>query len=110
MKILIDENLSWRIRKSLSPYFEDVFHLSDLGFLKESDKNIWSWAKKSGFSILTKDSDFYFMSVVNGCPPKVIRLKCKNLSSQELILKIISNIELVIGFVEHGTDCYLEIN
>jgi predicted nuclease of predicted toxin-antitoxin system len=110
MKILIDENLSWRLRKSLAPYFEDVFHLSDLGLLEESDQNIWNWAKNSGFSVLTKDSDFYFLSLVNGCPPKVIRLNCRNLSTLELIQKILSNIDLIIGFLELGEDCYMEIN
>jgi predicted nuclease of predicted toxin-antitoxin system len=78
--------------------------------IKESDQNIWNWATKSDFSILSKDSDFYFMSGVNGCPPKVIRLNCKNLSTSELIQKNLLNIELIVGFLNLGDDCYLKIN
>lgn len=110
MKILIHENLSWRIKKSLSQYFTEVTHISDFRKLDESDQQIWDWSKKSNYSILTKDSDFYFFSVLNGCPPKVIRLKFGNLSTQVIIQKLISNIELVLEFLNQDGDCYLEIN
>ncbi|WP_394337151.1 DUF5615 family PIN-like protein [Cognataquiflexum aquatile] len=69
-----------------------------------------SFYKKINYSILTKDSDFYFLSVLNGCPPKVIRLKFGNLSTQVIIQKLISNIELVLEFLNQDEDCYLEIN
>lgn len=78
--------------------------------MKESDQNIWNWAKRSDFSILSQDSGFYFMSVVNGCPPKIIRLNCKNLSTSKLTQKILSNIYLIIRFLDQVGDSYLEIN
>ncbi|MCL6260382.1 DUF5615 family PIN-like protein [Aquiflexum sp. TKW24L] len=110
MKILIDENLSWRIKKPLIQFFTEITHISDFKKLTESDQQIWDWSRKSNYSILTKDSDFYFLSVLNGCPPKVIRLKFGNMSIQVIIQKIISNIELIQEFLKQDEDCYLEIN
>ena len=52
MKILIDENLSWRVKKSLSQYFTEVTHISDFRKLAESDQQIWDWSKKSNYPIL----------------------------------------------------------
>lgn len=59
MKLLLDENLSWRMIKKLTPFFEEVIHVSDLKITQPADDiSIWNYAKKNGFTIISKDDDF----------------------------------------------------
>jgi predicted nuclease of predicted toxin-antitoxin system len=46
--------------------------------------------------------------VPNGCPPKVIRLKFGNISTQAIIQNLISNIELVQEFLNQDEDVTLK--
>jgi len=39
---------------------------------------VWQYAKDNNFIIVTKDSDFYDLSLVQGSPPKVIWLQSGN--------------------------------
>ena len=59
MKILLDANLSWRLIKKLSPYFDEVLHSSNLPYNQPiKDLVIWDFAKKENFNIITQDDDF----------------------------------------------------
>ena len=59
MKILLDANLSWRLIKKLSPYFDEVFHSINLPYNQPiKDLVIWDFAKKENFNIITQDDDF----------------------------------------------------
>ena len=74
LKLLIDENLSSRLKKNLAEHFVAIKHVTalHLGF----DNQIWDFAKTHDYIILTKDNDFLFLSLMYGCPPKVIGVKC----------------------------------
>lgn len=37
MKLLLDENLSWRMIKKLKPFFEEVIHASELKIIQPAD-------------------------------------------------------------------------
>ncbi|MFL4994526.1 MAG: DUF5615 family PIN-like protein, partial [Microvirga sp.] len=39
--------------------------------LGPDDEAIWTFARGNDFAIVSKDSDFYGLSVVRGAPPKV---------------------------------------
>ena len=43
-----------------------------------SDKDLWEYARLNDYIIVTKDSDFYDMSLLYGQPPKIIWLKIGN--------------------------------
>ena len=60
MKLLIDANLSWRLVKLISKSFPGSIHVSKTGLkIPAIDKQIWDWAKKNGYTIVTNDEDFY---------------------------------------------------
>lgn len=79
-QILIDNNLSFKLKKELSG-----IHVSDIGLSTASDRNIWDYAKNNDLLLLTKDSDFYHLWSFYGHPPKVIWLRTGNLSTTDLI-------------------------
>lgn len=73
---LLDENISFRLISKLSALLK-VEHVSNNSLSHSLDTAIWEFAKREGFTIITRDSDFKHLSNLLGCPPKVIKLFVK---------------------------------
>ena len=59
MKLLLDENVSDRIVPQIVDLFPDSTHIKTIGLKEADDSVVWAWAKQHGFTILSKDTDFY---------------------------------------------------
>lgn len=82
MKLLFDENLSFRLARILADVYPGSAHVRDLGLLGTEDRRIWTFAAESGFIVTSKDADFYQRGVVLGAPPKVIWLRrCRSFAT-----------------------------
>jgi predicted nuclease of predicted toxin-antitoxin system len=100
VKLLLDENLSWRMIKQLKPFFVEVVHASELKISQPADDiSIWNYAKKNGFTIISKDDDFEKIVLLRQAPPKLIYLKTYNLSTKRLLDLIIENKEKLFEFL-----------
>ena len=66
MKLLLDQNLSRRLPGLIGDLFPGSDHVASLGLDRVSDEEVWKFAAKEGFSIVSKDSDFHQMSLVKG--------------------------------------------
>ncbi|NLO18646.1 MAG: DUF5615 family PIN-like protein [Ignavibacteria bacterium] len=109
MKLLLDENISYRIVKLLSEYFEEVIHINKLTNERLTDKEIWNEAKAKGYSILTYDADFSDLATYLGHPPKIIWLRFGNQKIEFLASRIIRNINKVKEFEKNPDLAVLEI-
>lgn len=85
MKLLFDQNISFRIEKQINSIFNQSKHISSLGLMNVEDNKIWQYAKNNNFAIVTFDSDFYDISLLKGSPPKIIWLRIGNLSTNKII-------------------------
>lgn len=85
MKLLFDQNLSYRLVGALTEVFPGSAHVRLLGMERADDETIWHFAKANGFTIVTQDSDFNERSLLFGYPPKVIWLKCGNASTDRVL-------------------------
>ena len=83
MKLLFDENLSFRLVKALEDVFPGSAHVRDVGLLGAEDPAIWVYAAEHDFMLASKDTDFYDRSVLYGSPPKVIWMRIGNSSVSE---------------------------
>ena len=104
MRLLFDQNISFRIIKRLQSYFPDCLHVSDCNLSNKSDSRIWEYAKNKDLAIVTFDSDFFDISIVNGHPPKIIWIRAGNLSTDEISDLLISNKATIEKFL-HDPDC-----
>jgi predicted nuclease of predicted toxin-antitoxin system len=107
-KYILDENLSKVLAVKLIEHLNNVVPVLDIALPKYSDNNIWNYAKDNGYTIITKDNDFLYLSNLYGCPPKIIRLNCGNKSTSyinELIIRRINEIIIFAG----NSECYMEI-
>ena len=89
MKLLFDENLSPRLVPALADLFPESAHVDRLGMGGEPDPVIWEYAKRRGYILVCKDSDFHERSLLYGHPPKVIWIRHGNCSVRhiEMILR-----------------------
>mgnify|MGYP001609016424 CR=1 FL=1 len=81
MKLLFDQNISYKVVRKLSAVFPDAKHISDVGHQNSNDSQIWEYAQANNFCIVTFDSDFIDISALKGFPPKIIWLRIGNTST-----------------------------
>ena len=109
MKLLFDQNLSFRLIKKLAVYFPDSAHVRLLGMAEEDDRLIWQFAKDNEFTIVTQDADFEALSQLYGFPPKVVWLRCGNTATSNILNLLMTNQELLAAFGEDDLVACLEL-
>ncbi len=102
MKLLFDQNISYRIEKKLNSNFDFSKHISSVGLKDSEDIEIWNFAKKESFTIVTFDSDFYDISLINGCPPKIIWIRMGNLTTTQIYDFLNTKILVIRNFLENS--------
>ena len=78
MKLLLDENLSFRLCELLSDIFPGAQHVRTAGLERADDLTVWRYAKSHDFALVTLDADFAELAALFGAPPKVIWLRRGN--------------------------------
>ena len=91
MKLLLDENLSRRIVPFLQTAYPGSTQVALIGLEHASDWDIWCYARDHGFVIVSKDSDYYDLSLVHGEPPKIIWLKTGNTAKGVVMRLLLDN-------------------
>ena len=106
MKLLLDENLSRRIVPFLQSAFPGSAQVALLGLETVADAEIWRYAKKNGFVIVSRDSDFHERSLIEGHPPQLIWLKIPN-RSRAAVLKILleQRVEIEMALLQENRAC-----
>lgn len=84
MKLLLDQNLSPRLCDRLRDVWTEVVHVRAVGLAAADDSAVWAYARRHGFTIVSKDGDFSGRSFLFGAPPKVIWLVLGNCSTSEI--------------------------
>lgn len=101
MKLLFDQNISFRVLKKLDKIFSGSEQVKDLGLQDFSDKQIWNYAKENNFSIVTFDSDFFDLANLFGHPPKIIWLRTGNRKTKEIAELLISKSVIILDFLSN---------
>ena len=84
MKLLFDQNLSYKLAQALAREFPGSSHVRELGLASAVDIEVWEYAKQFGFTIVSKDTDFSQRGFLFGPPPKVIWIRLGNCSTKEI--------------------------
>ena len=84
MKLLFDHNLSPRLVRLLADLYHDSQHVFLLKMDQEDDRVIWDYALQNKYTIVTRDSDYYDLTLLRGSPPKVIWIRRGNCSTKEI--------------------------
>jgi predicted nuclease of predicted toxin-antitoxin system len=110
MKLLLDQNPSYKLIQQLAPYYPDSAQLRLLGMETFDDRDIWQYAKENGFIIATQDADFELLSQLHGFPPKVIWLRCGNTSTANILRLLVENHDVLLAFATDDTLACIELH
>ncbi len=105
MKLLFDENLSGRLAESLADIFPGSEQVLVAGLGGRRDDEVWEYAKVHGFTLVSKDSDFYDLSVEAGAPPKFIWLRLGNCTTSVVEVLLRNNVQVLLRFAEGKQPC-----
>jgi len=86
MRLLFDQNISFRILKIIPELFIGSSHIKTEGLTNSTDFEIWEYARIHNFIIVTHDSDFHDLYLLKGFPPKILWFQTGNLQTSELAL------------------------
>jgi predicted nuclease of predicted toxin-antitoxin system len=101
MRLLFDQNISFRIVSKLIDNFPDCKHVSQLKLHDCEDHEIWAFSKNKNYVIVTFDSDFYDISLINGCPPKIIWIRTGNITTNEIAQLFKDNRATIFDFINN---------
>lgn len=98
MKLLFDQNLSFKLCRRLAEIFPDSNQIRLLGMAEAEDRTIWDYAKANGFVLVSQDVDFADMATLYGPPPKVIWLRCGNQPTDAIERRLRDHAEAIAAF------------
>ena len=101
MKLLFDQNISYRIVKKIEREYPDSGQVKKLGLQDSTDLQIWDYARKNGYTIVTFDSDFMDMANLKGHPPKIIWLRTGNTKTDSIANLLLSKVDQVTEFLNN---------
>ncbi len=104
MKLLFDQNISFRITRLINATFQKCQHVSAVGLNDKTDSEIWEYAKLNDFVIVTFDADFYDLAVIKGIPPKIIWLRMGNATTLNISHLLMKHKELIFDFCDQGNE------
>ena len=98
MRLLFDQNLSFKLCQQLVDLFPQSSQVRMLGLAEADDHAVWDRAKAGGFTIVSLDSDFAEMAALLGPPPKVVWLRCGNQTTAVIGKMLRDHADLIIAF------------
>jgi len=84
VKLLFDQNISFRILSKIKDIYPEAQQVRELELEDSTDKQIWQYANQNNYTIVTFDADFFDMSNLYGHPPKIIWLRTGNRKTSDL--------------------------
>jgi predicted nuclease of predicted toxin-antitoxin system len=109
MKLLFDHHLSRKLVARLADLFPNSSHVVFHQLERAEDIDIWLFAQRGDFTIVSKDSDFNDITTLRGPPPKVIWLRIGNCTTKDVEIIIRNNYHLIEQFIGDGTSSILEV-
>ncbi len=84
MKLLFDQNISFRLTRRIIDLFPESKQVRELGLENATDFEIFEYAKRNDYAIVTFDSDFCDLNIIKGFPPKIIWLRTGNTTTKNI--------------------------
>jgi predicted nuclease of predicted toxin-antitoxin system len=99
MKLLFDQNISYRIIKKIEAEFPLANQVQKMGLHNATDVQIWEYARDHSYAIVTFDADFVDLVTYKGHPPKIIWLRLGNMTTQNVADVLLKKSDLIKDFL-----------
>jgi predicted nuclease of predicted toxin-antitoxin system len=109
MRLLFDQNLSFRLSERLGDLYPGSSQVRLLGLDRAPDELIWETSKREGYVIVTQDVDFVNLSLLKGPPPLVVWLRCGNQTTAFIEQLLRSHSTALYAFEMRALPGFIEI-
>ena len=109
MKLLFDENLAPSLALRLADIFPQSEPVDRIGLGAAQDREVWEYARKHHYTLVSKDSDFHELSLLYGAPPKVIWIRRGNCTTRQIELILRNKLEDIRLLADSTESTYLVI-
>ena len=109
MKLLFDQNLSFKLCQRLADLFPGSSQVRLLGLAEADDHALWHYAQANDFMLVSQDSDFADMAALFGPPPRVIWLRCGNQPTESIDKLLRDHAQVIASFEQDPAAACLEI-
>ena len=109
MKLLFDENLSFKLCEHISDLCPGSNQVRLVGLAEADDRAVWDYAKAGGFTVVSLDADFADLAALLGPPPKVIWLRTGNQSTSAIARLVHRHWTVIAAFHDDPTAACLEL-
>jgi predicted nuclease of predicted toxin-antitoxin system len=109
VKLLLDQNLSFKLCARLTDVFPGSMQARLVGLDRADDRTLWDHAAQNGFVLVTQDADFAEMAALYGPPPKVVWLRGGNQPTGAVEATLRRGHELILAFVQDEDAACLEL-
>jgi len=99
MRFLFDQNISYKILKLLPEQYKESTSVKTEKMINNTDREIWEFARRNNYVIVTHDSDFNDLNALFGFPPKIIWIRTGNIRPQELTNIILQHESEIAKFI-----------
>jgi predicted nuclease of predicted toxin-antitoxin system len=110
VKLLLDQNLSPRLARTLALLYPGITHVRDVGLQSADDAVVWDYAAVHGFVIVSKDADFHQRSFLLGAPPKVVWIRQGNCSTAEIEAILRDRHDELLAFAQDELGAFLVLD
>ena len=108
MRFLVDNQLPATLSRCLVKLGHESVHVSDVGFDGSTDKQIWDYAVRQGYVIISKDADFFDLQLTQRKCTPVIWVRLGNCRTGYLCSVFERHIKAIVEQL-HAGDTLLEI-
>jgi len=109
MKLLFDQNLSFKLCDQLADIFPNSSHVRLLGLERADDRALWHYAGSKGYALVSLDADFAELAALLGPPPKVIWLRCGNQPTAANVELLRAHATTIAAFDDDDAAACLEV-
>lgn len=81
--------------------------MSELGSAKDID--VWEYARKEGYCLVTKDADFNDLLALKGFPPKVVWIRIGNCTTHQIVELLHDQHDTLLTFESDDSSGLLEL-
>lgn len=89
----------------LQAVYPDSSQVALVGMERASDRAIWAFARENGYVIVTKDADYYDLSLMLGAPPLVIWLQTGNADKSAVLKLLLDHAQAIQDGFASGLAC-----
>ena len=110
MRLLFDQNLSPFLCQVVGDRFPGSIHVREIGLSQAADSNVWDYAVRHDFTIVTKDAHFRQMSFLRGYPPKVVWVRIGNCSTKAIKALLLARAQELEEFLSDPQKSFLGLS